>query len=294
MKTTAVTVLLMLFTFVCFGQHHPFDYFGMTCPGEKIELFAPNIVSLKNSREASLAISPDGDEVFFVGGPNWPKCKIMHVRKRNGQWAEPEIAEFSTDCYATEPAFSPDGKFLYYSSSKGMPDIMQYCIWKVEKIGDKWGEAKKVIDIPGHGFWEFHPSITNDGTIYFCYWDAETKKGSIYRSNYSDGTYSDPEKVDLSFDLQSSVTNPFVDPGEKYIITSSAGPYNKEGYDAYISYKKEDGSWSFPVNFGDRFNTLGDDDSFDVSPDGKLLFIYRQDDVYWTETKGAFGSLPVH
>lgn len=287
MKTTAVTTLFMIFTSVCIGQHHPFDYFGMTSPGEKFELFAPNIVSLKNSREGALAISPNGDEVFFAGGPNWPKCKIMHVRKLNGRWTEPEVAEFSADCYATEPAFSPDGKFLYYSSSKGMPDIMQYSIWKVEKIGDKWGEAKKVIDIPVPGIWEFHPSITHDGTVYFCYWDAETKTGSIYRSNYSEGTYSDPEKTDLSFDAQSSVTNPFVDPGEKYIITSSTGRHGKGGYDVYISYKKEDGSWSLPVNVGDRFNTPGDDDSFDVSPDGKFLFIYKQDDVYWTETKGV-------
>jgi len=288
MKATAVTTLFMLFTFFGIGQRHQFDYFGMTSPGEKTELFAPGIVSLKNSREGSLAISPNGDEVFFAGGPSWPRCKIMHVRKLNGQWTKPEVAEFSRDCYSTEPAFSPDGRYLYYSSSKGMPDIQQYCIWRIEKIGNRWGKAKRMIDIPNPGIWEFHPSITHDGTVYFCYWDSKTNKGSIYRSKYSAGTDSVPERINLSFDTQSSVTNPFVDPGDRYIITSSTGQYSKGGYDVFISYKKEDGSWSPPANFGDRFNTPGDDDSFDVSPDGRFLFIYKEDDVYWTETKGVF------
>jgi Tol biopolymer transport system component len=60
---------------------------------------------------------------------------------------EPKVAEFCVDCFATEPAFSPDGKYLYFSSSKGEQDIKQYCIWPLAKVGNEWSQPEKVIDI---------------------------------------------------------------------------------------------------------------------------------------------------
>jgi hypothetical protein len=261
-----------------------FDYFGTTNPGEKIELFAPDIVSLKDSKEKSLAISPSGDEIFFAGGSAWPECKIMHIEKIDNQWSEPMVAEFSTDCYTTEPAFSPDGKYLFYSSSKGMKDINQYSIWRIEKVGNKWRNPKKVIDIEDSGIWEFHPAISKDGTVYFCYWDSQNQAGSIWQSKYSKGNYLKPEKINLPFDVHSSITDPFIDPDEKFIITSTKGQDGKGDYDVYVSYRK-DGSWLSPIHFGNKFNTAGDEDSFDISPDNKFIFIYKQDNVYWTETK---------
>jgi len=287
MKTIALTALLLPFTLMGFGQDRAFDYFGSASPGEKIELFAPGIVSLKDSKEKSLAISPRGDEVFFSAGKSWPECKIMQVKKINNQWSKPEVAEFSSDCYATEPAFSPDGRYLYYSSSKGMQDIKQYAIWRIEKVGNKWGKPQKVIDIADPDILEFHPSVSKKSTVYFCYWDAVKQSGSIYKSKLSAEGYSKPEKVNIPFNVPSSDTDPFIDPEEKYIITSSAGQHSTGGYDVYICYNNGDGSWSAPVNFGNRFNTTADEDSFDISPDGRFIFIYKQDDVYWTETKGV-------
>ena len=37
--------------------------------------------------------------------------------------------------------------------------------------------------------------------------------------------------------------------------------------------------------YGGKVNTPGNDDSVDISPDGDFLFLYRQNDIYWTETK---------
>ncbi len=282
---TITFFLLILFVLECTGQNNAFDYFGIHSPGDKIELFAPNIVSLKDSKDYSLAVSPLGDEVFFATG-TWPESKLMHVKKEGNVWTKPEIAAFASGYFAVEPAFSPDGKYLFFSSSKGMEDINQYSIWRVEKVGKNWENATKVIDIAEPEIWEFHPGITNDGTVYFCYWDSKTNKGSIYKSEYSKGNYSEPVKVDLPLTGDCSVTNPFVDRGERFIIISAETENSTSKYDTFISYRKNTG-WSEPVNFGDRFNTPEVDESFDISPDGKFLFIYKQDDIYWTETKGV-------
>lgn len=287
MKHTGIIALFMSLSLMSIGQRLPFDYLGIPKPGDKIELFAPKMVSLQNSTEKSLAISPNGDEFFFSGGQDWPKCKIMHVKKVNNQWSEPNVAEFSADCYSTEPAFSPDGKYLYYSSSKGMQDINQYCIWRVEKVGDKWSAPKKVIDIVDPNIFEFHPSITNDGTVFFCSWDSQKQSGNICKSKQSGDFYSKPEIIKLPFDIQGSNTDPFIDPDEKYLITSSSGQNGKGGYDVYFFYKEKNGSWGIQNILDERFNTKEDDNSFDISPDGRFLFIYKQNDVYWTETKGV-------
>jgi len=286
MKSVGIMVFFMSLSLLASAQHFDFDYFGLPSPGDSIKLFAPNIASLKNVKEKSLAISPIGDEVFFSGGKAWPESKIMHVKKINNRWGEPQVADFSADCFATEPAFSPDGKYLFFSSSKGEADIRKYSIWRLERIGTGWGHLQKIIDIPGPNIWEFHPTVAKNGSVYFCCWNDQKQFGCIYKSEYSGGVYAEPTKISVPFTIQSSDTDPFIDPDEKYIITSSTGLNGKGGYDVYISYKKENGSWSSPVNLGNRFNTSGDEDSFDISPDGRFVFIYKQNDIYWTETKG--------
>ena len=287
MKGVVTITFLISFSVITFAQHFDFDYFGLSSPGDSIKLFAPNIVSLKDVREKSLAISPTGDEVFFSGGKSWPESKIMQVKKINNRWGEPQVADFCVDCFATEPTFSPDGRYLFFSSSKGETDIKRYSIWRLERTESGWENLHKIIDIDDPNIWEFHPSVSQNGSVYFCRWDNKTQFGSIYKSRYIDGSYADPVKISLLFDIKSSVTDPFVDPDEKYIITSSTEQNDKGGYDVFISYKKEDNYWSLPVNPGNRFNTSGDEDSFDVSPDGKFVFIYKQDDIYWTEAKGV-------
>ncbi len=285
MKTIILSTLLSALTISISAQNDSFDYFGLSSPGDKIELFAPGIISQENSYEYSLAISPLGDEVFFVRG-SWPDCKIMYLKKINDRWTKAQIAGFSENCNATEPAFSPDGKFLFFSSNKEKTDQKDYAIWRIEKKGNEWGNAKKVIDFPETDIWEFHPSIANDGTVYFCWWDSKNNKGKIYKSVFSDGIYSKPKKVDILFAEGSSVTNPFINPDKKYIIVSAKTEGAINDFDTFISYRK-DNKWTKAINFDDRFNTSEVDDSFDISPDGKFLFMYKNGNIYRAETKGV-------
>jgi hypothetical protein len=87
----------------------------------------------------------------------------------------------SSSLISSEPAFSPDGKHLYFSSSKGMTDISDYSIWRVKKTGNSWSNPRKVIDIEAPNKWEFHPAVTGN-TVYFCSWNSDQKAGSIYKS----------------------------------------------------------------------------------------------------------------
>jgi len=114
----AKIILLGLFITVTFqhtfsqksvSEKTSFDYFGQIPPKDSAKLFAPGIISDTAAKGSALAISPNGDEVFFSRGV-WPNTKIMYMKKTGNKWLLPDTAIFSKDCWATEPAFSPDGR----------------------------------------------------------------------------------------------------------------------------------------------------------------------------------------
>jgi Tol biopolymer transport system component len=257
------------------------DYLGQTPPGNIPEVFAPGIISINNSRERCLTISPNGDEIFFCR-VSFPYNKIYHSVKTDTGWTTPEVADFSTDIWATEPSFSPDGQYLYFSSSKGKSAADNYSLWRVKKNETGWGEPESLVDITENNIWEFHPQVTSDGTIYFCYWQGSS--GKIYVSELVNGQYSIPIGLPSPINSQYSDTDPYVDPEGKYLIFKSTRPGGIGSDDGYISLKKDDGTWTNPKNLGPIVNTTASDDVGDISPDGKYLFFTRNNDIYWVST----------
>lgn len=112
------------------------DFLGQVLPGENAVIFAPDIIST-GMYERDIAISPDGNEIYYsLFQGDWNT--IMVTRRINGVWHEPVVAEFARDTsmFFIEPAFSSDGKRLFFMSSK--QGWTQQDIWMVEKLKDKY------------------------------------------------------------------------------------------------------------------------------------------------------------
>jgi hypothetical protein len=77
----------------------------------------------------------------------------------------------------------------------------------------------------------------------------------------------------------------FVDPNEQYLIfcSTKAGGYGRG--DLYVSFKKEDGTWSKSVNMGEEINTKHHELCPFVTMDEKYLFYTSDQDIYWVSTK---------
>ena len=77
---------------------------------------------------------------------------------------------------------------------------------------------------------------------------------------------------------------PYIAPDESYIIISRLCI---EGKDLYISFKKNDGSWTKAKNMGERINSEADEFNPYVSPDGKYFFFSRGGgcDYYWVSAR---------
>ena len=66
--------------------------------------------------------------------------------------------------------------------------------------------------------------------------------------------------------------------------------------DIYICHRQSDGSWSKPKGIGPTINTAGHEAAIGLSPNGQLLFIYKDDNgvgnIYYSEKKGDGWTSP--
>jgi WD40-like Beta Propeller Repeat len=258
------------------------------------QLFAENIVSTEDD-EVGGTFSPDGTEFYFAKldqYTNFPHLGLICVtRYRDGKWSKPEVVSFSGQYLDATPRFSPDGKAMYFSSNRPVPDskARPWRVWMVERQGTGWGEPKPLpapVNAPERA-WNFGASVTKDGTIYFSSSRASDGLLHIYRSHPDNGRYSEPEMLGPEINSAFYETDPFVSPDEHLLIFASAGtgpPSNGNRKDAvmgegvlysrgdlYVSVN-QNGKWSLAKHLEHGINSFGDEGAPSLTPDGKYLF----------------------
>ena len=116
-----VFTLCFLMPLFMYAQIHN-AYFNQSPPGNKMVMFAPNIISDEFGNR-DMAISPNGDEIFYTLQYNYGMLStILYSKKVNGKWSSPEVAVFCGKHKDLEPAFSFDGTKLYFSSNRPLSD----------------------------------------------------------------------------------------------------------------------------------------------------------------------------
>jgi hypothetical protein len=275
------------------------DYLGQTLPGSTPLVFAPGIVSTADYNEhMAPSFSPDGNEVLWFAN-RWPDegpSVSMMMRRENGRWSAPRATPFA----AIMPAFSPDGRRIYFYAFTPGPSLSEESqshldIWVVEKRGDGWSEPQclnLVARYPELLKAVYMPSVARNGTLYFI-GDAPggmQNDPGIYRAEFINGEYAKPELLPRSINLPPFHNwTPFIAPDESYLLFSSnrTGSLDRWG-DLYISRRLADGSWTEPVSLGEPVNTPWQEVHPGLSPDGKHLFFCRdvegrKNDVYWVD-----------
>ncbi|HEX6891893.1 MAG TPA: hypothetical protein VF141_14400, partial [Chryseolinea sp.] len=245
-------------------------------PPESPLIFMENIVST-NLNERDMAISPDGSEMFFTIQANQHAVStIIRLKKlSNNKWSDPEVATFSGKYSDLEPAFSPDGKKLYFSSNRPVTgnDPKDYDIWYVEKINEMWTAPRSLGAPVNTSSNEFYPSVTSNGNIYFtAEYENGVGKEDIYLSRWVNGTFTTPMPLDTAVNSKLWEFNAFVTADERYIIFTSYGRKNeKGGGDLYISTKNNEGKWT-PARLLNKINSNVLDYCPFVTADQKSFF----------------------
>ncbi len=213
-----------------------------------------------NNRD--ITFSPDGDIMLttVMAPKNLHSMIAMSIRK-DGAWTALEVAPFSGEHPDIEPAFSPDGQFVYFASKRPAAgsEAISWDIWRIsyDDTGS-WGEPENLgapINSPGN---EFYPSLTRNGTLYFTATREDSLgKEDLYRAEPDkDGQYRSLENVGAPVNTEAYEFNAFIDPDENYLIFGSQGRGGNEmgGGDLYISFM-EDGEFLEPVLLPAPINT---------------------------------------
>ncbi|MCB0493173.1 MAG: PD40 domain-containing protein, partial [Cyclobacteriaceae bacterium] len=227
--------------------------------------------------ERDFAISHDGKEIYYTISTPKSSFQTIVVRHKadNGNWTSPEVVSFAGQYSDLEPAFSADGKTLYFSSNRPLTGDQpkDFDIWKVSRIGEGWGEPVN-LGIPiNTSADEFYPSITVGGTIYFtAAYDGGIGKEDIYKSAFQNGEFQKPQVLDTMVNSKGYEFNAFVDPREQYILFTAYGRQDDMGGgDLYISTKNSKGDWQPAIHLS-MLNSRQLDYCPYVSLDGKRLF----------------------
>jgi hypothetical protein len=291
MNKNILVTTIFLFAFIYANAQSNFwntrnAYLGQTPPSDTPELFAPNILIQNNDTGFALdrvAFSNDGKEFYYCYNTSWfstKNLKIKYFQFKENAWKGPFVLneQFQT------PTFSIDGNTLYFPGG----DSLSAILWQSKRTDNGWT----------------NPSIAFR-TNYSLYDLAPTKNGNMYVG--TSGTWgkpSDYSTYDIAVinvsnqdtvlhNLGAPINNDtafdgdfFIAPDESYIIISTNETKDFE-CELYISFHKQDKTWTKPVSLGPLIND-GTAHRFGeyVTPDNKYLFYTKGTSekdchIYW-------------
>jgi Tol biopolymer transport system component len=308
MKQRIILIAILGFgiiLFNCCAQQDDFPilkgpYLGQKPPGMTAELFDPGIFFEGEIQGCSGFLNDGTVFVFTSMKPkgDWRLRPTYVTELKDGRWTKPRIAPFSE--YAPYNfTVGPDDQTVYFTTLKS-PDkttrmfMEEANIWAVKLEMDGWTEPVMFgRSINTQQYYENYPSVTNNGTIYYMSRrEVGVGRTDVWRSIDIDGKYAKAENVGTPVNTENSDVDPFVAPDESYLIVCQ----EKEGgigrFDLYVYFKKQNGSWTEPINMGKNVNSTGFDARPYVTPDGKYLFFTsyrpnsrRTESIYWVDAK---------
>jgi Tol biopolymer transport system component len=251
----------------------------------KPELFAPGIISGPVD-DASPTFTPDGKTVYFHRRGAAFGGVILTSTLKDGKWSEPQIASFSGKWSDIEPAMSPDGSYLVFSSNRptapggeplngrwgGQTHVQRGGnLWRVNWWGTGWGEPYRLPDIVNSDTTTFAPAVTADGSLYFMRPLNDTGKFHIYYAALHSGRFDKPVLVSWSAADNRSDFDPVVAPDESFAVFCSNRATLTTGQ-LFIVYRKA-GKWGEPVSLGDGINWPAESNQeARLSPDLRTLY----------------------
>jgi hypothetical protein len=286
------TLLCVLGIVAALDSGAQFDYLGQKPPGDEPEVFAAGLVSRATHEHSSPAFAPDGMEVYWSFFEN-QKQTIVFSRLERGKWTGPSVAPFSGTYSDGGPCFTRDGRRLYFYSERplpGAPGVLRDDLWYVERRGAGWSEPANagISDLSGREKWIYSPSVADNGNVYVA---GRLGGGhGLYVLRAKGGRLSAPvalpDQINSGYDRFN--WTPFIAPDESYLLFSSKRSDSHGFNDLYVSFRRADGSWSRPVNLGEKVNGGGQMRFPVVSRDGRFLFFTgpnppSRDDVYWVD-----------
>ena len=184
----------------------------------------------------------------------------------------PEVA-LNSEALDCAPVIAPDGASLYFTSFRDQPrpeSKRRGRLFRSDRTRSGWGRpvamefASPVEDVSTVGLLGdgeallVHRGRGNHGNVWTVRWNH---KGEL--------EWGEPLESPISSrHWETAMTESF--DGQERIFVSDR-PGGQGGRDLYRTVRLPDGTWSAPLNLGERINTAGEEESPMMSADGRSL-----------------------
>ena len=283
---------IILLEYLHDGPKRP--YLGQKPPGMTPKIFAPGIISTENLGEGSCAFTQDA--LLFLFNRRWPpeEHKTIYMTElKNGRWTEPIPAPFNSEYQDWDFHFAPNGKSFYFTSKRPTENSSESSrhanIWVTHLTSSGW-TPPQILEYPINTA-DSHScgaSLTKDGTLYFFSGREGGFGGNdIYRAKRVNEKYLEVENLGKAINTEYWEYDLFIAPDESYLIFSSDRPGGYgEFNDIYITFRRDDATWTEPKNLGQDFRDSG---VCCVTLDSRYLFFATgrtgNDDIYWVDAR---------
>ena len=158
------------------------DIAGLPKAGEPAVIFAPGVVSTGDV--FSSTFTPDGRTVVFTRFTP-PKMVLMTSTYSDGGWSTPVALPFSGTYRDLDPAFSPEGRRLFFSSWRptgpsAADTTSTSDTWYVDRQNGGWSSPIHLPAPVNAAEQDYYPSIARNA-LYFDSFRARGPR-SVYRA----------------------------------------------------------------------------------------------------------------
>ena len=258
-------------------------------------VFSPQNMG-ENINSAALEYYPsftiDGSKMIFTRRENEDE-DFYETNLVNGLFskAQPVGGKINSNFNEGAQNISQDGDWLIftgcnYPEGEGSCDL--YIAYKTK--GGGWTEPENMGRIINTEFWESSPSLSPDKkNLYF----SSSRLGGyggkdIWVTNRSsNGKWSQPKNLGATVNTSADEGCPFIHSDNQTLYFNSNGHPGYGLTDLFLVKKNEGESWGTPLNLGYPINTIDEEGSLIVAPDGKTSY-------YASEGKNTKGGLDLY
>jgi Tol biopolymer transport system component len=121
--------------------------------------------------ESHAAFDPRTGDLYFVrSSPRFTGWRILVSRCTASGWCTPESPKFAGDGVEADPYFTPDGRTLYFISTRSVDGVKQtnLDIWRVDRDdAGAWGASTRLPEPVNSSGAEWFPRPGAGGWLYF-------------------------------------------------------------------------------------------------------------------------------
>jgi hypothetical protein len=236
-----------------------------------VERWTPAVISTAQF-ESHPAFDPRTKDFYFVrSAPDFSGWKLLVATCGKDGWRAPAPPVFAGDGQEADPWFTPDGRDLYFISSRSTDgrhhDDLD--LWKVSRdTQGRWGEPQRLPEALNSRAQEWFPRIAADGWLWFGSGrEGGLGKTDLWRARETSPGHWDVQNAGPAINTAGDEYEAEMSRNGKRLLINAA--------DGFYESRFEGKAWSPRVKLPANVNANGSEVGALMSPSGHSVIFAR-------------------